>query len=746
MDQNAKWITSPQTIEGAALTFQKSFSLEKTVKKATLCATSVGVYKAELNGARVGREVLTPGLTSYSSRVQYQTYDVTALLAKENLFSIGVGPGWAVGTYGNRGVSHVFADRTAAKASLAIVYEDGTEERIVTDTDFEVYTSEVTFSDIYNGETVDLTHVPRLLGNAVACEGFPAVPQIGEAIVENERLAPVAFFVTPKGERVIDFGQNMTGYVELTLCAPHGATVVLHHAEVLDKDGNFYTDNLRSAKSECRYIFDGEAHICKPTYSFQGFRYVRLTEYPFETVELDAFRAVVVHSELKRTGFFRSGYEKLNRLYHNTLWGQKGNYLDIPTDCPQRDERLGWTGDAQVFARTAALQYDVERFFRKWLGDVALEQGEDGSVLGIVPDTFKRKGILTSAAWGDAACIIPWEIYMAYGNRALLREHFPMMKKWVDYMHSFGPEEYLWLGGKHYGDWLAMDAGADSLLGITSNDLIASAYFAYSTSLVVRAGEALGEDVSAYRALYGKVREAFRAYFMENGLPKEELPLLNVWPTNEEPHNKVHSGMTQTALALILVFGLCEENEREGLAARLAEKIRENDGLMATGFVGTPYLLHALSENGYTSLAYDLLLEERNPSWLYSVDHGATTIWEHWNGIKEDGSFWSDKMNSFNHYAYGSVFDWVYGVSVGIKPKAPGYSVFTVEPHPDCRLGYAEAELKTRAGDIRVAWRYAEDLVFYEVEVPMGAVAELSLPSGRKETLTGGSYRFGEKA
>jgi alpha-L-rhamnosidase len=349
------------------------------------------------------------------------------------------------------------------------------------------------------------------------------VAQVGADIVENERLAPVEILRTPKGELVVDFGQNLTGYVEVRVKGNRGDRIVMHHAEILDMDGNFYTANFRTARNENTYVFSGGEDVFKPTYTFQGFRYIRLVEFPFDEVDPNMFRAVEVHSEMKRIGHFRCGNEKINQLYHNVVWGQKGNYLDVPTDCPQRDERLGWTGDAQVFCRTAAINFDVEQFFRKWMGDIALEQGKDGSVLGVVPAATPRP-TRASAAWGDVACIAPWQIYLAYGNRKLLKENFPMMKKWVDYLHSAGPEEFLWLGGLHYGDWLAMDAGEDSYVGATSNDLIGSAFFAYSTSLVIRAGEILGEDVEEYRTLYKNVRAAFRAYFMENGMPRRNSP------------------------------------------------------------------------------------------------------------------------------------------------------------------------------------------------------------------------------
>ncbi|MBQ2734567.1 MAG: family 78 glycoside hydrolase catalytic domain [Clostridia bacterium] len=744
MKSAAKWITSPRDAGAAAYIYRKEFLSKKAIKKASLYATAMGVYALWINGARVGKGVLTPGWTSYAHRVQYQTYDVTDLLTPNTRIELGVGQGWAVGYIGYANTNHYSDDKVSVLAWMDVVYADGSRETLATDESWEVYTSEVTSSEIYHGETVDKTAPIERVGKAVLSDvKTKLVAQVGEWITEQERLAPIEVIRTPKGELVLDFGQNLTGYVEIKIKGNYGDRIVLHHAEVLDKDGNFYTDNLRAARNENIYVLSGGEDVFKPTYSFQGFRYVRLVEYPLESVDVSAFRAIAVNSEMQRTGQFRCGNEKINQLYHNVIWGQKSNYLDIPTDCPQRDERLGWTGDAQVFCRTAAINFDVEKFFRKWLGDMALEQSKDGHVLGVVPNCFHGYSTRISSAWGDAACIIPWQLYLAYGNRKNLKEQFPMMKKWVTYMHSAGPEEFLWLGGRHYGDWLAIDGGEDACEGATSKDFIASAFFAYSTELVIRAGEVLGENVDEYRALYKQVRTAFRAFFMKDGLPasnsidansKTLSPLVQKWK------------MTQTALVLILHFELYEPDEREGLVHALVEMIRENGTRMATGFVGTPYILHVLSQNGYTDLAYELLMQEKSPSWLYSVCHGATTMWEHWNGIKDDGSFWSKSMNSFNHYAYGAVFDWLFGVTCGIQPlaEAPAYKEIVLSPIPNKCLGFADASIASRNGYIRSHWYYKGDTVYYEFEIPEGVTATLRLPSGYTETLTAGSYRFAE--
>lgn len=737
MIKQANWIASPASSEIAA-DFQKAFVLTKPVKKATLSLSSMGNYKARINGVCVTDAVLMPGWTSYKNRVQYQTYDVTAHLAASNCISVGIGNGWAVGSIGI-GQKGVYSKVTALIASLDVTYTDGSRETVVTDTDWEVFTSHVLYSDIYHGETVDKTAPITNLGNAVlASFSSKLIPQVGELIREQERLAPVEVIRTPKGEVVLDFGQNMTGYVEIRVKAPRGSRIVLHHGEVLDKDGNFYNANLRSAKSEAVYVCSGNEDVFKPSYTFYGFRYVHLVEYPFNKIDPDCFRAIVVHSDMKRTGYFRCGNEKINQLYHNIIWGQKSNYLDVPTDCPQRDERLGWTGDTEVFCRTGAINYDVEKFFQKWMGDMALEQAPSGGIPHIVPFCF-RGDYKVSAAWADAACVVPWEIYLAYGNRTLLKENYPMMKKWVDYMHRTGPEEFLWLGGNHYGDWLAMDHGEDSYVGATSTDLIASAYFAYSTSLLIRAGKVLGLDMTAYEALYENVVSAFRRHYIPDGNLVQHPDLFEKGQKN--PPNE-----TQTAYVLVLYFHLCEEKDRARFASRLAAMIRENGTRMTTGFVGTPYLLHALTENGYNDLAYDLLFQEQNPSWLYSVNHGATTMWEHWNSLKEDGSFWSTTMNSFNHYAYGAVFDWIFGKALGISTvgEAPAYKEITLAPHPDRRLGFAEASIDSRNGRIRSHWYYKGNVVYYEFEIPSGVTAHLTLPSGHTEMLTCGTYHFAE--
>ena len=690
----------------------------------------------------MGDQVLTPGWTSYHERIQSKTYDITEALKESKTVAIEVGRGWGVGTIGFTHNEHFYDDTLRATAKITAYFEDGSFEMIETDESWDCYTHPVTYTDIYNGEIWDGTLIPQCIGKAVHSEkSYPVVDQIGEDIKPQERLKPIEVITTPKGEKVLDFGQNMTGWIELAVKGEKGAVIAFDHGEVLDKEGNFYNDNYRSAKTYAKFILSGEQETLAPHFTFYGFRYIRLSEYPFEEVDPKQFTAVAVHSDMKRTGDFHCGNALINQLYHNVIWGQKSNYLDVPTDCPQRDERLGWTGDAQVFCRTAAINYHVEKFFKKWLGDMAIEQWEEGQVEGIVPRAMYKGRTRVSAAWGDAACICPWEIYLAYGNKEMLQEHFPMMKKWVDYMHGAGSEEFLWLDGRHYGDWLAMDAGDGIYMGATPTHMIGTAFFAYSCSLVVKAGKELGEDVSDYEALYKNVVAKFRECYIEDGKPCERgAALKNVYPADRKP--PVINPDTQTARVLMLHFNLCEEKDRAGLAKQLADMVVANGTHLTTGFVGTPYLLHALSDNGYGKLAYDLLLQESFPSWLFSVKQGATTMWEHWDGIKEDGSFWSTDMNSYNHYAYGSVFDWIFGKAAGIQIEKPAYEEVKIAPIPDARMGHMTASIETRFGKLLSHWEYRGEKVLYRFEIPAGITAKIALPDGREETVGEGIYMY----
>ena len=720
MLSQAKWIKAPFVPEdGACLEFYRSIDLIGEVKSAVLTVSAIGTYMPFVDGKRVSDDLFTPLWTELKKRVQYQSYDVTGMLQNGSELSFTVAEGWAVGVFGLGGYNHYVSDHVSLIYVLQIEYADGSREDIFSGEETKIRSSPILYSNIYHGETVDGTHIKTELGGAIIdTEEKPAlVAQVGERVIEHERISPVKEFVTPKGESVVDFGQNLSGYVELTVSGKANDRLVLSHAEVLDKDGNFYTDSLRGAMQRTEYILaGGSTETFKPSFTWQGFRYVRIDECPEDT-DIIEMRAVAVHSDIKRTGYFECGNGKINQLYHNVIWGQKSNYVDVPTDCPQRNERLGWTGDAVAFIRTAAVNFDVERFSRKWFGDIALAQLPNGLVPYVVPTYDSSRNV--SAAWSDAAVICPWEVYLAYGNKDILLDQYDSMKAWIDYMHASGDEEFLWVGGSRFGDWLALDG--DSRFGGTDHDYIAAVYFAYSTSLFVKASRVLDKDAREYEELYENIVKAVRERYFEDG---------------------VLTVKTQTAHVLALRFGITPDPQKT--TAALVKLLKDNDGLLTTGFVGTPHLLHSLSENGRADLAYDLLLEERFPSWLFSVNMGATTMWEHWDGIREDGSMWEAAMNSFNHYAYGAVYDWIFGVAAGINvcEDGAGYTHITVSPIPDKRLGFLRAGIDSRSGRIESHWYYKGDDVYFEVTVPEKTVADVNLPDGRRVTVSGGKYIF----
>ena len=712
----ASWICPAESYGDICPAFRKTFFCPENVVSAALRITAMGVYEASLNGSRVGDFILAPGWTVYQKRLQVQQYELRIRPGQENELTVLVGKGWYRGRLagwlpGQNGNAVLPA---ALTAELTLRYPDGHTDTICTDASWQTAESAVRFSELYDGETYDAAFEPSVWTPAVICGGptDTLIEQQGEPVREQERIAPARIFKTPAGEIVVDFGQNLTGYVEIALDGVKGEAVELSHAEVLDKNGNFYTENYRSAKAKYLYFCKDGAQRYKPKLTFYGFRYIRVDRFPCgaEHAAQENFTAIAVHSDMKRTGSLSCSDPLLNKLFENVIWGQKGNFLDVPTDCPQRDERLGWTGDAQVFIRTACLNFDAERFFTKWLADLAADQREDGAVGHVIPNVLHQSG---SAAWGDAATICPWAVYLAYGDPNILRAQFASMKKWVDYITAHTTTKDLWTGGEHYGDWLGLDAPSGSYKGSSREDLIASAFYAHSTALVIKAGRVLGQDISAYEALYERIVRAFR----------------QAYPVYQ----------TQTECTLAVYFALAEDTQKT--ADQLAQMIRSCGTKLQTGFVGTPYLLHALSAHGYTELAYDLLLRREYPSWLYPVTKGATTIWEHWDSQMENGDFWSSDMNSFNHYAYGAVADWVYTVAAGIQTveEKPGYAAVRIAPQPDKRLDWLEASVETRHGLVRSRWEKQRDMWRYEIETPVEAEIMID---GRKTLCRPGRYIF----
>ncbi len=719
----ARWIRPAEKMGEVCPVFSRTWQQEQAPGSAVLYLTALGVYEAQINGKRVGDYVLAPGWTVYEKRLQYQEYDVTELIREgENEICVTLGKGWfssrMPGWKSSEDKERRMERDQGILGELILSGKNGENQIIATDQTWKVQEGPVRFSEIYDGESYDASlepgekDVPPAKGEV--CEfSWPMdtlIPQEGEQIKEMERVGAKKIIRTPAGEWVVDFGQNITGYVEFTLDAHKGDKIRILHGEILDKDGNFYNENYRSAKAEICYICKEGRQTWHPRLTFFGFRYLKLEEFPGEP-SADQFTAIAVYSDMKQTGFVRTAHEGINQLFSNVLWGQKGNFLDVPTDCPQRDERLGWTGDAQTFTKAAAYNFDVATFFRKWLRDLAAEQLESGSVPQVIPNYLPE--CRESAAWGDAATICPWQIYMTYGNVSDLEEQFESMKKWVDFITGSTTTQYLWTGGEHFGDWVGLDAPVGSYRGASREDFIATAFYARSAQLTARAGRVLGKDMSEYEALFEEIRKAFRKAYPEY--------------------------LTQTEHILAVWFELAEDPQKT--ADALADMIVRDGTRIMTGFVGTPYILHVLSNYGHTDLAYSLLLREEYPSWLYPVRKGATTIWEHWDGIMEDGSLWSPEMNSFNHYSYGSVADWLYEEAAGIKPveEAPGFAGARITPKPDKRLGWIDVTLNTRHGQIRSAWKYVDDQVRFEITTPVRSEIVIG---DKKETVEPGSYTY----
>ena len=718
MFESAHWITAPVDCGRRGSLFEMEYRFPKNVQRAEISVSAVGLYILHVNGDRYSYGLFNPGWTNYAARIQYQTYDVTASVQDTAKISLLTAGGWATANLLLEG-EHFFSDRVCVIAELHVTYCDGTEEVFATDENWRVFRSQVLYSHIYNGEIIDQTAEKTLLGNAVPTKiGTNLIPQEGVPICERERLPAQRLLTTPEGDRVIDFGQNLSGYVEIRVSGHRGDRVRLRHAEVLDDKGNFYTKNLRTAKQTMEYVLGGDGEqVLKPLFTTQGFRYIAVDEFPGE-IDPACFTSVAVYADMKRTGHFSCGNETINRLYDCILWTHRSNFMEVPTDCPQRDERLGWLGDAELFCKAAAYSYDVYSFYRKWLHDIASQQLPNGAIRAICPfnDAYDFR---FSAAWSDAVVIIPWELYRIYGDKTILEEQFDCMSRWVEYMHSAGPEEFLWLGGNHYGDWLALD-GPNPREPRTDKDFIGSAFFAYSAKKVAECGRVLGRDMTQMETLAENVRRAFRARFVSDGLPTTD---------------------TMTGCILLLHFGLAEEDEKEKIIDHLLELLAEFGNTLCTGLLGTAYILHVLSENGHAKEAYDLLLQKNYPSWLGMLDYGATTIWERFDTIDENGI--KDVRNaSLNHYVFGTILDWLVEGAVGLRGSfgEAGYRRVCWRPLPDARLGFAEFKFDTPFGNIKCRWEIVETGVRYSISLPETVCADVLLPDGQTMELAGGKH------
>lgn len=713
----AKWI-STDSLTSRHPVFSKEIKPKKKVTSARLYISGLGLYEAAWNGKKIGDEYLTPYCNNYNDWIQYQTYDVTKEIQSEGVLSITLGNGWYKGRFtpSDRTGKGYFGDEWKVIAEVRLRYEDGSEDVIGTDEEWKVSRSNIFFSNIYDGEMRDDT-LPLLEKENVKIAEAPKgklMERLSTPVKVRHELKVKEIIHTPKGETVLDMGQNMTGVFRLRVHEPKGREVKLQFGEIL-QDGNFYRDNLRSAKAEYVYISDGEPHLIEPKFTFYGFRYVKVSG--MTEIKEDDFVALSLYSELPRTGRIETGNTKINQLISNIEWSMIDNYLDVPTDCPQRDERMGWTGDAEVFAPTACYLRDCYAFLNKYLFDLCTEQKDmDGGVPEIIPSFGDRS---FSAAWGDAACIIPWTLYEFYGDKSILDRQYSSMKAWVDYISRLDGEDHGWRRHIHYGDWLALDASSpEERRGGTDIGFIADTEYLNSTRLLSKAAMIIGktEDAEKYEAKAERILKDIREEYFT--------------PTGRSAIS------TQTGLLLSLEHGLNPNKERA--KSELADRFKKDGNKLRTGFVGTPILCPTLTEAGLDDIAFELLLNEGYPGWLYAVNMGATTVWERWNSVDENGKIAENGMNSLNHYAYGSILEWIYKDVLGISPILPGFRKAKLSPHINYGLKKIEGEFDSAVGKWEISWNILSNGdISYSVKVPFGATAELTLPYG------GGKYELG---
>ena len=689
--------------------FRRRFFVERPVKKARMYCIGLGEYEASLNGKKLGDDVLQPGLHTYDSYLQYQTLELPVKQGcNEVMFMLG--DGWYKGRYGLKRLAPHYGDEYVLLAEIHVQYEDGTEDVFGTDERWEVGHSPVTFDGIYDGETVDMRIVPW----DEVCQAVPGqldlnllTPRISPKLRIQQTLSSMPVEGCPG---VFDMQQNMVGWVSFWCDAPKDTIVTLHFAELM-RDGKLYRENLRTAACTFTYISDGIPRQVQPHFTFFGFRYV---EFDGWQPEADKIEGCVIHSDMEQTGRLITSEPRLNRLIDNILWSQRGNFLDVPTDCPQRDERMGWTGDIQIFSDAALYNMDCTAFLEKFMRDLTNDQKQlDGNVPCVTPMThYYLAGV---AAWGDAVTIVPWQVYLHSGDAAVLRSSFDGMKSWVNWIHAqtdIDGTGDLWTASPQLGDWLALDG--NSVYGGTDRGLIATAYYYESSIITAKAAAVLGEhaDAEHYAQLAESIKAAFiREYFTPSGRLAVE---------------------TQTVCAVVSHLGLIPNGAQARVDALLRRKVLDAGVSLETGFVGTPWLLPALTRGGAADLAYELLLREEYPGWLYEVNSGATTVWERWNSIEPDGSMNKDGMNSLNHYAYGSVAAWMFRSMAGIAPAedAPGFRHIMCRPVPDRRIAAVCAEKATCGGVCRVAWKWFDQYLELAVDVPFGCVMDMQLPDG----------------
>ncbi|MCD8106038.1 MAG: glycoside hydrolase family 78 protein [Lachnospiraceae bacterium] len=741
----------------------KSFSLKGEVARARLYISGVGMFEAYLNGEKLGEEYLTPYVNNYETNIQVITFPVEECLKAENTLEIMLGKGWYMSVFGLALQANNYGDRMAAIAELHVEYADGTDEVIATDGSWEYYGSDIEDSGIYLGETLNrqlwkagsASPQGAVANSDALCarkqDGNPKKPvevltdptadegtknlvkshlmdRISIPVLVKESIPVKEVIQTPAGETVLDFGQNFAGFVEFKAELPAGTKVVLDCGEILQK-GNFYNGNYRDAQSRFIYVSDGRKETVRPHFTFFGFRYIRVTGWVGE-LKAEDFIGRVLYSDIRRTGFITTSNEKINRLYENTVWGLKSNFIDMPTDCPQRSERLGWTGDAQVFAPTASYHMDTRAFFHKFIKDLKDEQEYlSGGMPNFLPNMGHQE--TAGSVWGDIATFLPYTMYTYYGDKKELEYCYPMMKGWVDYIDRQDAKRgrtYLFDFMDTFGDWLALDGPTpSSFKGSTDDTYVSTLYYYRSTQMVREMAEVLGKTEDA--AHYGDLEEKIEAaIYNEFFTPSGRLAI-----------------NTQSAAVIAMKFGLGQD--REKLKAQFRARLQQDLNQIKGGFVGAPLLCTVLAEAGMVELAYDFLLKEGFPSWLYSVNLGATTIWERWNSVFEDGTISDTGMNSLNHYSYGSVMEFVYAYVAGIRPLTPGFKSAILAPHPDIRIPKVDCTYDSVNGKYVSNWEICADgRLKVHLEIPFNCEAEVELPgydAGAASAADGANTRQG---
>lgn len=714
-----KWLTCDSTEKRHPI-FSKEIAPAKEVAKARLYVTGLGLYEAYIDGKKVGDEYLTPYSNNYNRWVQYQTYDITDQIAGGGKLSILLGNGWYKGRFGFSAFEDkgYYGNEWKVIADVVLTYTDGTEEVIGTDESWTVTRSRIMFSNLYDGEQVDATAPELPAEEPTVCDAPKGRLEARRSlpVVAHEHIKPVELIHTPAGEQVFDMGQNFAGIFTFRVKEPAGTKIHIQTGEVLQK-GNFYNENLRSAKSEYIYISDGNETVIRPHFTYYGYRYVKVEGV--SDLKIEDFTGLALYSDIEMGGDVETGHDLVNQLVSNVRWGMKGNFIDVPTDCPQRDERMGWTGDTQVFSPTATFLADTYAFYSKYLHDMYTEQMD---LDGMVPDVVPSAGVYSTACvWGDSSCIIPWNMYQFYGDKKILEDQYDSMRNWVDYISRVDGDNHGWRSVFHYGDWLALDnpsGKTDEVMGGTDEGYIANVYYAASAGIVAKAARVLGyeADAKTYQALCDEqFEEVKKEYFSQTGRCCIK---------------------TQTALILALKYHLSENEELTKKTLRLLFQISGDK--LKTGFTGMPLMCPVLSENGMNDLAYTLLLNEDYPGWLHEVKLGATTVWERWNSLDENGDISSTGMNSLNHYAYGSILEWVFRYVTGfrVSEEHPGSRHLLIAPTLNWKLKRAKGSYHSAAGTYETSWELADPShVTVKVTVPFGCTAEIVLPLVSQETL-----------